>query len=277
MTQAGRAAILARVELPLTSADPVTLHIDRFALRFAVVNRDSVARLSDYWDRHGIYFLLGEGSERGCFQVYVGQAATRPLRLRIQEHVRLNAWPWNRVALVTRDTENGLHSAAVGWLEGRMYDQLQRAPAAQVLGTRPSDETLPQADRDELEHFIPPITAVLRAIGAPPDTPDQEPSPPPPGPRRRVTLTDLLDAGLLGPGDRLRGQRGTEEVFATVTRSGQLRIDDEDFATPSGAAAHFLGHQAAGWDFWKVASGSGEQRPLAALRNALLTQPTNEQ
>lgn len=80
--------------------------------------------------------------------------------------------------IVRSRDEDGFNSAEAGWLEGRLWDILDGAPAAQLVGKKGDDQTLPQHDRERLEQYIPAITAVLRAIGASPDTPDQRVTPP---------------------------------------------------------------------------------------------------
>ncbi len=57
---------------------------------------------------------------------------------------------------------------------------------------------------------------------------------------RRVRISDLIDAGLLTPGQELLFQRprAGEVHRAMVTDSGGIRLaDGQDFTSPSGAAA----------------------------------------
>ena len=75
----------------------------------------------------------------GC---YVGKAPAG-LRSRLQSHLK-HKDHWRRAVLVRRDTTHGVHSAHVGWLEGRLYEFLDAAEFAQLHnGNRASDETLP--------------------------------------------------------------------------------------------------------------------------------------
>ena len=53
-------------------------------------------------------------------------------------------------------------SAAIAWLEGRLWEVLNVAPAAELLDqVRPGDESLPPWERAELKRYITPVTAVL--------------------------------------------------------------------------------------------------------------------
>ncbi len=72
---------------------------------------------------------------------------------------------------------------------------------------------------------------------------------------RRVTIRQVIDAGLLVPGERLvwdRPRKG-ERWFATVTENGRLRLDDgSEYPTPTAAArAAAGGRRGGGLDVWK--------------------------
>jgi Restriction Enzyme Adenine Methylase Associated len=127
---------------------------------------------------------------------------------------------------------------------------------------------LPQYRRDQLEQYIQPITDVLRAIGASPDTPDQEPEPPQLR-KRNATIGDLLNANLLLVGARLRPISSQHETVARVTREGQLEVGGKQYDSPSGAAVAVVGHEMNGWTFWGAPSGEGTLVPLARLRARL--------
>lgn len=71
-----------------------------------------------------------------------------------------------------------------------------------------------------------------------------------------VELKHLIEAGLLGPGDKLvathRDFKGKE---ATLTADGAIELDGKRFTSPS-AAGHSLRKRATnGWYFWAVADG----------------------
>ncbi|MEU7573374.1 CBS domain-containing protein [Micromonospora sp. NPDC049240] len=94
---------------------------------------------------------------------------------------------------------------------------------------------------------------------------------------RRVRIADLIDAGLLKPGDELFFQQriGDAPHQATVTDRARLRLPDgREFSTPSRAGATVAGRRAvAGWSAWQV----GRNGPsLHRLRLELLQDVAKE-
>jgi hypothetical protein len=254
-----------------SSEEPMPVLVKHSGLRMVAVNKDSVSLLDDTWDVLGVYFLFGHGSAPDLYAAYVGEAGKRPLRMRLREHVR-NKEQWNRALVITSDSSEGFNSAAIGWLEGRLYSVLKNATAAEVLNRNtPQDESLPQYEREALGGYIRPIMAAMRALGYPPDTPDQRPS----TPRRRrprrysESLSDLLEAGLLRAETRLSPLPAAYDRTATVLANGRLRVGDDEFDTPSGAAQQLTGRPTNGWDFWAAPSGEGGLKSLATLRDQL--------
>jgi len=89
---------------------------------------------------------------------------------------------------------------------------------------------------------------------------------------RRVTVSDLLDAGLLRAGAKLRFKRKRIGVtyHATVTEKGRIRLepDGEEFRSPSRAAIVAAGIRAVdGWRAWLVVD---QNRLLDAVRQEFL-------
>ncbi|MGW3890454.1 GmrSD restriction endonuclease domain-containing protein [Micromonospora chokoriensis] len=76
--------------------------------------------------------------------------------------------------------------------------------------------------------------------------------------KRRITLADLMSAGLLEAGTSLhpRRQRFAERT-AIVLPDGALDVDGVRHATPSGAARHLSGTSLNGWRFWLVEPRTG--------------------
>jgi hypothetical protein len=71
--------------------------------------------------------------------------------------------------------------------------------------------------------------------------------------RRRVALADLIGAGLLEPGTVLHARRkALSHRIAVLLADGQLDVDGEVFATPSGAAKAIVGRGINGWRFFLV-------------------------
>ncbi|MEU0872973.1 CBS domain-containing protein [Nocardia brasiliensis] len=89
---------------------------------------------------------------------------------------------------------------------------------------------------------------------------------------RRVTVSDLLNAGLIQSGTRLRFKRTRIGVTheATVVDKGRIRLDStgEEFRSPSRAAMVAAGMRAVdGWHAWFVVD---QDRMLDAVRQELL-------
>lgn len=89
---------------------------------------------------------------------------------------------------------------------------------------------------------------------------------------RRVTVSDLLDAGLIQAGAKLRFRRKRirKTYEATVTDKGRIRLEPggEEFRTPSRAAAVAATMRAVdGWRAWVVID---QERLLDAVRQELL-------
>lgn len=264
--------------VPSSSAEPVELGVAHSGLRMVLVTRESVRLLTDDWRVLGIYFLLGphpEDPDKFC--AYVGEVGRRDLLLRISEHAAQKDW-WSRALLVASASPGGFNSAEIGWLEGRFYDVLQNAVAAEVMNKgRPGDDSIALKDRGVLERYVEPTMAALRAVGAPPDTADQKP--PPTGKRRahyRESLKDLIDADLLKAGTRLRPTRKnlTTTATALVLPDGSLDVGGTVYGAVSQAARAVTGSQSEpGWEFWGAPSGDGSFVSLFTLRERLRVDP----
>lgn len=98
------------------------------------------------------------------------------------------------------------------------------------------------ADRVDLAELSEESLATRKATGKPSS--------------RRVTIAQVLEAGLLIPGETLiwdRPRKG-ERWTATVTPNGRLRLEDgSEYSSPT-AAARAVGGHSAGLDVWRRAS-----------------------
>jgi Restriction Enzyme Adenine Methylase Associated len=262
---------LVRFKVPSSAAEPMEIEVAHSGLRMVLVYRDSISLLSDDWKCLGVYFLLGPSDDPDRFEAYVGEVGKSTLVQRVRHHAMKKDW-WSRALLIASDSQHGLNSAEIGWLEGRLYDVLHNAVACDVQnGNRPGDESLSASERLVLEKYVEPITAALRACGAPPDTADQKPAPKGKTPKKYTeTLADLIAANLLKPGTVLQPARKTVSATATVLDDGRLLVNGEPHTTPSGAAKAAAGTAAEpGWNFWQVPSGSGGLVELDVLRRRL--------
>lgn len=261
--------------VPPTAAEPVEVKVAHTGLRMVLVTRDSARLLDDSWKVLGVYFLLGPADDDpDRYRAYVGEVGRRDLLIRLNEHLAQKRW-WSRALLIASDSPDGFNSAEIGWLEGRLYDVLNNAVAAEVMNKgRPGDDSIPLKDRGVLERYVEPIMAALRACGAPPDTADQKP--PPKGKKRAYyheSVKDLIDANLLKAGTRLSPMRKQLTDTALVLEDGSLQVDGVEYQAVSPAAVAVSGNKSEpGWEFWGAPSGDGSFAPLYELRDRLRTE-----
>ncbi len=96
------------------------------------------------------------------------------------------------------------------------------------------------------------------------------------GDRRRVTLADLMQAGVLQDGTRIvhRTKRSGHVNHGYIRSPGvvELTIDGakKKFDTPSAAGQAFTGGSTDGWVYWAVVSDNGEDVPLKNYRERFL-------
>lgn len=74
-------------------------------------------------------------------------------------------------------------------------------------------------------------------------------------PLQDVQLSELLDSGILRPGDLLGPYDPEGTTIAEVTEEGLLRIDDDLYDTPTRAARGDGDEQTDGWEYWVLADG----------------------
>lgn len=85
---------------------------------------------------------------------------------------------------------------------------------------------------------------------------------------KQWSLSDLLAAELLQPGQVLLPIGSTYVASASLGEDGTLEVGGEIFTSPSSAAVSVTQSPRNGWDFWCV-TGDGEKIPLATLREKL--------
>lgn len=262
--------------IPSTAGEPIDIDVAHSGLRMVLVNREAIGRLGPDWRELGVYFLLGPAHDPDRFSAYVGEVGRRDLLTRLVEHARDKSW-WNRALLIRHVSSDGFNSAEIGWLEGRLYDVLNNAVAADLMNKgRPGDDSIALKNRGVLEKYVEPVIAALRACGAPPDTADQKPAPT--GKKRAYygqSVKDLIDAGLLKPSTRLQPLRKQYSQTALVRDDGALQVGDEVYQAVSTAAVAVSGNKSEpGWEFWGAPSGDGDFVPLYRLRDRLIESGT---
>jgi len=88
-----------------------------------------------------------------------------------------------------------------------------------------------------------------------------------PSTERRVTVGDIVKAGLARPGDKWRLKAQGVETYAEITKEGTLLFGGQAFDSPSGAGKAATGGKSLdGWHYFSFRDTDGEWRPVDVLR-----------
>jgi len=90
----------------------------------------------------------------------------------------------------------------------------------------------------------------------------------------RVTLADLISAGLLDSGMTIYARPGFDSRTATLLPDGRLDVDGATYDSPSGAAKAVTGKSTNGWWFWRLEPGS--RRSLSDLLQQYVDQTSSD-
>jgi hypothetical protein len=264
----------ASAQVPADESAPVTLDFTSHALRVALSNREDISSLSKLdWDAPGVYVLIGKITWGGQTPVYVGKATS--LRSRLLQHRSKPPIDWWRAVAIARDTTDGFHSAQIGYLEGRLASQLRSAARLEVAeGQKNIDRTLPDHQLIPLDAFVPTILAALRVAGldisktAEAKASDTESDTSAGKAHYGVSLSELVSAGSIKPGEKIFFEKGGVAGEAVVNAGGEVILDGVAFKTLSGAGSNLLDGKAVnGWDAWRLGQGGPS---LAEVRDAFL-------
>lgn len=108
----------------------------------------------------GVYFLTGNDPETGKPAVYIGEAEN--IRDRVKAHLEKDFW--NQIVYFTSKDEN-LTKAHIRYLEGKLIDQARQAGRALVINGQSSSAKLPESDREDMEIFLEKIHQLLPVLG----------------------------------------------------------------------------------------------------------------
>jgi hypothetical protein len=108
----------------------------------------------------GVYFLTGIDPESGKPALYVGEAEN--IRERIKAHLEKDFW--NQIVYFMSKDEN-LTKAHIRYLEGKLIDQARQANRALVINGQSSGAKLPESDREDMEVFLEKIYQLLPVLG----------------------------------------------------------------------------------------------------------------
>jgi len=222
----------------------------------------------------GVYFLTGNDPESGKPALYVGEAEN--IRDRVKAHLEKDFW--NQIVYFISKDEN-LTKAHIRYLEGKLIEQARQANRALVINGQSSGAKLPESDREDMEVFLEKIYQLLPVLGvellvvaAGKATTDAE---------KEMLYTEikgLKAKGRLTPNGFLvlKGsqavlherassqkypwalnmrQRLKDEGVLSASEDHLVFARDEEFSSPSAAAAVVHGGHANGLIAWKNKDG----------------------
>ena len=110
----------------------------------------------------GIYFLFGKSDETDTYRVYIGDAEN--IYERLLTHLKEKDFWHECVVFISKD--NNLNKVHVKYLENRMYTIAKEAGRYQLENSNiPTQSSLSEADRAEMEEFINNAKLLLSAVG----------------------------------------------------------------------------------------------------------------
>jgi len=222
----------------------------------------------------GVYFLSGNDPESGKPAMYIGEAEN--IKDRIKAHLEKDFW--NQIIYFISKDEN-LTKAHIRYLEGKLIEQARQANRAIVMNGQSSGAKLPESDREDMEAFLEKINQLLPVLGvellsiiAGKATTNAEKE------MLYCEIKGLKASGRLTPNGFLvlKGsqavlnerassqkypwplnmrQRLKDEGVLSVSEDHLVFIRDEEFSSPSAAAAVVHGGHANGLIAWKNKSG----------------------
>jgi len=108
----------------------------------------------------GVYFLTGNDPETGKPALYVGEAEN--IRDRVKVHLEKDFW--NQIIYFISKDEN-LTKAHIRYLEGKLIEQARQANRALVMNGQSSGAKLPESDREDMEVFLEKVHQLLPVLG----------------------------------------------------------------------------------------------------------------
>jgi len=222
----------------------------------------------------GVYFLAGVNPESGRDRVYIGEAEV--IRSRIKGHLDRDFWK-TLVFFVSKD-EN-LTKAHIKYLEGKLIDTARAVGRFELENSQASGSHLPESAAADMDVFLHRMEQLLPILG-------QEFLKPVVKNEVRSKITDLLICeikGLKATGRRtesgfvvlkgseavLKERPSTQKYQYAANLRAELQAEgivvakadrlvflaDQEFSSPSAAAAVIHGGQANGLTAWKDSKG----------------------
>ncbi len=222
----------------------------------------------------GVYLLTGIDPVSGKSALYIGEAES--IRDRIKSHLEKDFW--NQIVFFVSKDEN-LTKAHIRYLEGKLIEQGRQANRALVINGQNSGAKLPESDREDMEVFLEKINQLLPVLGvellvtaiskAASDTEREILYCEIKGLKARGRLTPngflVLKGSQAVLQDRASSikypwahnirQRLKDEGILSIFKDHLVFTRDEEFSSPSAAAAVVHGGHANGLIVWKNSEG----------------------
>ena len=84
---------------------------------------------------------------------------------------------------------------------------------------------------------------------------------------KRLSIGDLLQAGLIREGDQWRLSLKGEVIWGRIESNGQLEVSNQSHGNPSKAFQAATGKPGNGWYYWHSRAASGEWQRIDVLRS----------
>ena len=154
------------IKLFLIDGDPngrISCELSNWAGKAYKIPRINIRNCSDREDlvKTGVYLLFGK-DEEDTDQVYIGEAES--ILKRLNQHLTERDF-WNEAIIFISKDEN-LNKAHIKYLENRLYEIARTAKRYKTVNTNtPTQSSLSEADREEMEEFIENIKMLVSMLG----------------------------------------------------------------------------------------------------------------
>jgi glycerol-3-phosphate cytidylyltransferase-like family protein len=266
------------IKLFLIDGDPngrISCELSNWAGKAYKIPRINIRNCSDREDlvKTGVYLLFGK-DEEDTDQVYIGEAES--ILKRLNQHLTERDF-WNEAIIFISKDEN-LNKAHIKYLENRLYEIARSAKRYKTVNTNtPTQSSLSEADREEMEEFIENIKMLVSMLGHKVFTEKREIKPKYKQDIFFIKATRGADAQGEPTSDGFVVFKGSKASISTVDSitknfinlrqqlidkeiiklNGDIMEFPEDyiFSSPSSAATIVLGRNANGLTEWKLSSG----------------------
>ncbi len=108
----------------------------------------------------GVYLLSGNNPESGKPAIYMGEAEC--IKDRVKAHLEKDFW--NQIIFFISKDEN-LTKAHIRFLEGKLIEQAHKANRSVVMNGQNSGAKLPESDQEDMKVFLGKIYQLLPVLG----------------------------------------------------------------------------------------------------------------